>query len=239
MTAMPQGPASSQTPCAARQTPAICPCRARKTPMPAGVSGPARRMTIASSVTARRTGTPSSPASWGLVRPRHGGVDQRRGPGRAGGDLIGPLPQALQRFAVAERDRGLQPRAFPDLGQVHDGVDQARPAARRDVPGRGAQRRRGGSMGLGGSRHVSIGNCLIAVLDLDVPGCLRVRHAIPPRIRPLRRATSSRILTAARPDRHQTLGHARGGRARADQAARPPSQFCHASVSVDGSRSSK
>ena len=25
----------------------------------------------------------------------------------------------------------------------------------------------------------------------------------------------------------------------ADQAARPPSQFCHASVSVDGSRSSK
>jgi len=28
-------------------------------------------------------------------------------------------------------------------------------------------------------------------------------------------------------------------RKRADQAARPPSQFCHASVSVDGSRSSK
>ena len=53
---------------------------------------------------------------------------------------IGPLPQALQRLGIAEGDGGFQARARLHLGQIHDGIDQARPAARGHMPGRRMQR---------------------------------------------------------------------------------------------------
>ena len=45
----------------------------------------------------------------------------------------------LEQFGLAERDGRLQARARPHLGQIHHGIDQARPPARREIPGHRAQ----------------------------------------------------------------------------------------------------
>jgi hypothetical protein len=68
-------------------------------------------------------------------RPTVFRVHQRGRVGRAGGRVIGPLPQALQRFTVTERDGGFQPYAGLHLGQIHHGINQARAAARSNMPG--------------------------------------------------------------------------------------------------------
>jgi hypothetical protein len=111
---------------------------------------------------------------------RYARVEQRGRAGRAGHGVLGPLPQSLERLAVAERDGGFQSGARLHLGQVHDRVDQARPAARRDVPGRGVQRGPGGPFRTLGRGHLGRGDRLVAVLDLDVPWRIRIAHPVPP-----------------------------------------------------------
>src|SRR5450631_12788 len=66
-------------------------------------------------------------------RGRDVGVDQRtrsRGPG---GRVLAALAQAPQRLAVAERERGFQPRALLNFRQVHHGINEAGPAPRGHV----------------------------------------------------------------------------------------------------------
>jgi uncharacterized protein YggU (UPF0235/DUF167 family) len=69
-----------------------------------------------------------------LESRRYVGVHERGGARRTRDGIVGPFPQPLERLAVAERDRGLQARAGPHLGQVHHGIDQAGPDTRRDSP---------------------------------------------------------------------------------------------------------
>jgi hypothetical protein len=77
-----------------------------------------------------RAGRPAARflTGFGLACRRYARVHQRGRAGRMGDRVLGPLPQALQRLAIAERDGGFQARAGLHLGQIHDGIDQvARP----------------------------------------------------------------------------------------------------------------
>ena len=76
--------------------------------------------------------------------------------------------ESLQCLAVAEGEHHLQVCAFLHFGKVQHGIDHARPAARGDVPGLGAQRRPGGSArSFGGD--IGCSDCALNVADLDVP----------------------------------------------------------------------
>jgi len=77
------------------------------------------------------------PAGSLLGSGRYVRIYQGGRPGRAGDGVLGPLPQALQRFGVAERDGSLQARAGLHPGQIHDRIDQAGPAARGVCPDEG------------------------------------------------------------------------------------------------------
>ena len=113
---------------------------------PARVTGPSRL---------GRAARPRGPAARG-ARPEPAG---RCSGGAAGGRSAstssvdpagltvscGLLPEPLERLAVAERDSGFEARAGPHFGQIEDRVDQLRPAARGNVPGRRVQRGTGGS----------------------------------------------------------------------------------------------
>jgi cytochrome P450 len=110
-------------------------------------------------------------------RRRDGRVEQDGRAGRAGDRVGGPLAQALEDLAVAERDGGLQPLAGPHLGQVHDGIDQVRAPARGEVAGRRAQRRPGGPFRSGVRGDLRGGDRPVAVPDLDVTWCVRGSHS--------------------------------------------------------------
>ena len=60
--------------------------------------------------------------------------------------------------------------------QIHDGINQARPAARGKVPGRRMQRRPHSSVGSVGRCHLGRRDRLAAIADLDVPGHIRTVH---------------------------------------------------------------
>ena len=75
-----------------------------------------------------------------------------------------------------ERQGGLQPRALLHLRQVHDRVNEAGAASRRDMPRCGAQRRLRGALALGRDGHVGSGHGLVAVLDLHTVMDVRIGH---------------------------------------------------------------
>jgi hypothetical protein len=135
------------------------------------------RFPMAAADRAVRLLTGSRLACWRYVR-----VHQRGRAGRTGDRVLGPLPKALQRLTIAERDSGFQACAGLHLGQIHDGIDQARPPARGNMPGRRMQRCPGGSADSLRCCHLGSGDCLITILDLDVPGRIRTSHGMPPEI---------------------------------------------------------
>jgi hypothetical protein len=116
---------------------------------------------------------------WFAVR-RYVRIYQRGRAGRTRDRVVCPLPQAPQRFGVAERDSGLQMGAVLHLGQIHDRIDQARPAARGDMPRRRVQRCPRGSVGFRRSCHLGSGDHLITIFDLNMPGRTGIGHEMPP-----------------------------------------------------------
>ena len=95
-------------------------------------------------------------------------LHDRAGSGRVGAGVRAAVLESLQCLEVAEREHHLQACAFLHFGKVKHGIDQARAAARGDVPGLGAQRRPGGSArSFGGD--LGCGHCALRVADLDVP----------------------------------------------------------------------
>jgi hypothetical protein len=93
--------------------------------------------------------------------------------------VVGPLPQALQRLGVTERDGRLQVAALLHLGRVQHGIDQAGPPAGPDVPGGGVQRRARGLV-IVSRADLGGGDGLLAVLDLYVSGLGRLGHGGAP-----------------------------------------------------------
>ena len=73
-------------------------------------------------------------------------LHERGCPGWVGPEVLASLPEPVQCLAVAQGKGGLQARTILHLGQVQDSVDQASADTRGEVPGRGAQRRPGGSV---------------------------------------------------------------------------------------------
>ena len=111
-------------------------------------------------------GWPLRRAAWAAGRKAR--IQQGAPPSGAGTDVLTALLKPLQRLAITERECHLQARAFPHLGKVQHRVDQARAAARSDVPGLGAQRHLGGSARSFGDDHLGGGDCAASVADLDV-----------------------------------------------------------------------
>src|SRR5271166_1133121 len=115
----------------------------------------------------------------GLVRGgRDVRVEQRAGSGRPRGRVLAALPEPAERLAVAEGKRGLQPRAFLDLRQVHHRVHEAGAAARSDMPRGRAQGRLRGAVSFGRGGHIGGGHGLVAVPDLEVMVQARIGHQV-------------------------------------------------------------
>jgi len=74
----------------------------------------------------------------GQALRRDGRIQQQGRARRTDDGTSGPLAQASEELAVAERHGGLQAVAGLYLGQIHDGVDQVGAPAGCDVTGRGA-----------------------------------------------------------------------------------------------------
>ncbi len=87
--------------------------------------------------------------------------------GWVGADVQAALLESLQCLAVAKREHRIQVCAFLHFGKVQHAIDQARAAARGDVPGLGAQRRPGGSARSWGG-DLGCGDSALIVADLDV-----------------------------------------------------------------------
>jgi hypothetical protein len=119
-------------------------------------------------------------AEFRFVIRRYVRIHQRSRAGRTRDRIVGPLPQTPQRFCVAKRDSGLQACALRHLGQIHDRIDQTRPAARADMPRRRVQRCLNGSVGFLRSCHLGSGDRLITIFDFDVPGRVGIGHGMPP-----------------------------------------------------------
>jgi len=88
--------------------------------------------------------------------------------------------QPPEQFSIAERDRGLQARARLHLGQIHHRIDQARPPARGDMPGRRVQPDPSGLGSFLARHHLGSRDRLITIPDFDVPGRTRIGHRMPP-----------------------------------------------------------
>ena len=63
------------------------------------------------------------------------GLHDLRGADGPGLDIVGPLPDAVEHLAVADRHRGHQLVGRVDRGVFEDGVHQAGPRARRQLSG--------------------------------------------------------------------------------------------------------
>jgi hypothetical protein len=90
--------------------------------------------------------------------------------------VVRALLEVLERLDIAAQDGGLHAAARLDLGQVHDGIDQVRPPAGGDVPGRRVQRGPGGSRG--GHGDLGRGDDSVAVFDFDVTWRFRMVHRV-------------------------------------------------------------
>ena len=76
---------------------------------------------------------PNRAAATCCMRNRARGRQRTRSRG-PGGRVLAAFAQAPQRLAVAERERGFQPRALLNFRQVHHGINEAGPAPRGHVP---------------------------------------------------------------------------------------------------------
>ena len=108
-------------------------------------SSPPSNATVCGSLVQRRQptraigGTPrAARARAALLRPGslvvwQIGLDEDGGAGSPGGHVVGAFSEALRLLGIAARNGRFQVRAVVNFGQVHDGVNQTRPASCRQV----------------------------------------------------------------------------------------------------------
>ena len=118
-----------------------------------------------------------------------------------------PLPQPLEQFGIAERDGRLQACAGPHLGQIHHGIDQARPPARRDMPGHHAQPDASGPGSFLAGHHLGRRDRVITVADFDVPGRIRIGHGSLLKIARAEQTMRPRPIPRPRPNPWAAAAH--------------------------------